>query len=30
MKDIVDKFLLGWWVVLIFMGFMVDLLVVWD
>lgn len=30
MKDIVDKFLLGWWVVPIFMGFMVDLSVAWD
>lgn len=30
MKDIVDKFLLGWWVVPIFMGFMVDLSVGWD
>lgn len=30
MKDIMDKFLLGWWVVPIFMGFMVDLSVAWD
>lgn len=30
MKDIVDKFLLGWWVVPIFMGFMVDLSAGWD
>lgn len=30
MKDIVDKFLLGWWVVPIFMGFMVDLSAAWD
>lgn len=30
MKDIVEKFLLGWWVVPIFMGFMVDLSAAWD
>lgn len=30
MKDIVDKFLLEWWVVPIFMGFMVDLSAAWD